>query len=64
LNQKDELAASFIEWLRTSVYQQLAETNTRLELEHDSAKVKVAHVLLGLDRQGLLDRMSQSPADC
>ena len=55
----DETSRTFTLWLRHSLDQQLNETYTRLELDHDSARAKVAHVLLTLDRQALLDRMTR-----
>lgn len=55
----DPTGLEFVAWLRKNVNRQLDETYVRLELEHDSAKAKVAHVLLTLDRQALLDRMSR-----
>lgn len=59
LQEKDDTGRIFVSWLREAVNGQLAETFARLELEHDSAKVRVAHVLLALDRQALLDRMTR-----
>lgn len=59
LTERDEVGRSFVQWLRTSVTGQLADTYTRLELEHDTAPARVAHVLLALDRQRLLDRMTR-----
>ncbi len=59
LKQTDDLSRAFTLWFRNLMFQQLSETNTRLELEHDSAKVKVAHILLALDRQGYLDRIDR-----
>ncbi len=59
LQETDKTSTTFIQWLRHTVEQQLDETYTRLELEHDTAKAKVAHVLLTLDRQALLDRMTR-----
>ena len=58
LRGSDALSVSFADWVRHGVNEQLDETFVRLELEHDSAKFKVAHTLLTLDRQALLDRMS------
>ncbi|MCA9838757.1 MAG: Crp/Fnr family transcriptional regulator [Trueperaceae bacterium] len=59
LQQTDDLGRAFTFWFRDQLFLQLAESNTRLELEHDSAKVKVAHILLALDRQGYLDRIDR-----
>ena len=59
LRGTDATSTAFSGWLRRTVDQQLAETYTRLELEHDTARAKVAHVLLTLDRQTLLNRMTR-----
>lgn len=59
LSGVDETSRTFTSWLRHTTDQQLAETYTRLELDHDTARAKVAHVLLTLDRQALLDRMTR-----
>ena len=59
LRGTDKTSTTFVRWLRYTLDQQLAETYTRLELEHDTAKAKVAHVLLTLDRQALLERMTR-----
>ena len=59
LKGMDETSRAFLTWLRHTTDQQLAETYTRLELDHDTARAKVAHVLLTLDRQALLDRMTR-----
>lgn len=59
LEGSDELSKIFVTWLRETVNRQLDETYKRLELEHDTAIARVAHVLLALDRQAILDRMSR-----
>ena len=59
LQASDAVGQAFTSWFGNTMFQQLAETDTRLELEHDSAKAKVAHVLLALDAQGCLDRLTR-----
>ena len=59
LSGKDETSLAFVRWLRHTTDQQMSETYLRLELDHDSAKAKVAHILLTLDRQVLLERMTR-----
>lgn len=59
LQERDDTGRAFVRWLRSTVNRQLAETYTRLQLEHDVAAVRVAHVLLVLDRHALLDRMAR-----
>ena len=54
-----ELSPVFTEWLHDNVSQQLDETYQRLELEHEPALNRVAHAILILDAQALLDRMSR-----
>lgn len=53
------ISALFKTWLRRSANRQLENTFQRIELEHDAARVRVAHTLLALDRQALLERMSR-----
>jgi len=54
LNGQAENQAAFAEWMIRDMDLHLVDTYTRLELEHTSARERVARVLLALDRQGIL----------
>lgn len=59
LEARDEFGRTFVAWLRGVVNRQVVDTYERLRLERESARARVAHVLLALDRQASLSGITR-----